>query len=201
MFTGCTSLTAAPTLLATTLAKNCYFEMFRSCSNLSSIQVAFTDWTDTEDATKYWVYEVAANGVFTKPVTLSTEFGESRIPTNWRIKDIVPLTFTAKSASNIALSTIGDPDSINLQYSINGFDNWQEYTANTIINLASGDTVSFSGNNDHFSKDANNYYNFMMTGTIEASNSVQSLMNYSDDCTSACYSNLFSGCTALTIAP
>ena len=40
MFNGCTSLTTAPSLPATTLANYCYYQMFRSCSNikLSSTQ-------------------------------------------------------------------------------------------------------------------------------------------------------------------
>ena len=36
MFFGCTSLTTAPTLPATTLAESCYSIMFRGCTNLTS---------------------------------------------------------------------------------------------------------------------------------------------------------------------
>lgn len=36
MFDGCTSLTSAPALLATTLAKNCYQSMFKGCTSLTS---------------------------------------------------------------------------------------------------------------------------------------------------------------------
>ena len=36
MFDSCTALTAAPVLPATTLANNCYYDMFYGCSNLSS---------------------------------------------------------------------------------------------------------------------------------------------------------------------
>ena len=35
MLKGCTSLTTAPALPATTLASNCYYEMFRSCTSLT----------------------------------------------------------------------------------------------------------------------------------------------------------------------
>ena len=40
-----------------------------------------------------------------------------------------------------------------------------------------------------------------MTGTIEANGNIQSIMNYSNSCTSNCYANLFSGCTSLIDAP
>jgi hypothetical protein len=36
MFYGCTSLTTAPELPATTLADNCYREMFRGCTDLTT---------------------------------------------------------------------------------------------------------------------------------------------------------------------
>lgn len=35
LFNGCTSLTAAPTLPATTLTQNCYFNMFNGCTSLT----------------------------------------------------------------------------------------------------------------------------------------------------------------------
>ena len=35
MFQGCTSLTQAPVLPATTMASNCYYNMFRDCTNLT----------------------------------------------------------------------------------------------------------------------------------------------------------------------
>ena len=36
MFYGCTSLTAAPSLPATTLANSCYYYMFRGCTSLTA---------------------------------------------------------------------------------------------------------------------------------------------------------------------
>ena len=40
MFSGCTGLTAAPALPATTLANNCYYSMFSGCTGISSHDVA-----------------------------------------------------------------------------------------------------------------------------------------------------------------
>ena len=39
MFDGCTSLTQAPVLPATTLANNCYAYMFQNCSSLKRIKM------------------------------------------------------------------------------------------------------------------------------------------------------------------
>lgn len=40
-----------------------------------------------------------------------------------------------------------------------------------------------------------------MTGTIEANGNIQSLMNFSDSVTSACYAYMFRNCTSLITAP
>jgi hypothetical protein len=77
MFYNCTSLTTAPALPATTLATACYRAMFYNCSKLSSIEVSFTSWgAQTLD----WVSSVASSGTFTKPSALAEEYGTSRIP-------------------------------------------------------------------------------------------------------------------------
>ena len=39
MFAGCTSLTTAPSLPATKLANNCYYNMFAGCTSLASAPV------------------------------------------------------------------------------------------------------------------------------------------------------------------
>ena len=44
MFYGCTSLTTAPELPATTLAFHCYRDMFNGCSKLSKVTMLATDY-------------------------------------------------------------------------------------------------------------------------------------------------------------
>jgi hypothetical protein len=87
MFQGCTSLTTAPALPATTLATDCYNYMFYGCTKLSSIEASFTSWTQASDSTVGWVDSVAPSGTFTKPAALATEYGNSRIPTGWTVID------------------------------------------------------------------------------------------------------------------
>ena len=85
MFANCTSLTSAPELPATTLANGCYKSMFSGCTSLSSIKVAFTAWLDG-NATTIWLNNVAASGTFTCPQTLidnTTERGSSTVPESW----------------------------------------------------------------------------------------------------------------------
>ena len=82
MFSGCTSLTQAPELPATTLEEGCYEKMFNKCTKLSRIKVAFTEWGTGTD---YWLEDVAENGTFICPKKLSIKYGENFIPKGWKI--------------------------------------------------------------------------------------------------------------------
>jgi hypothetical protein len=88
MFYGCTSLTNAPDLPATTLASNCYEYMFQGCSNLNYIKCLATDMSAT-NCTKNWVDGVAKTGVFVKDINTSWTVGISGIPFGWDVIDNV----------------------------------------------------------------------------------------------------------------
>ena len=88
MFQGCTSLTQAPELPATTLAEGCYYKMFSDCTNLSEINVSFDKWIDESSETSEWVVNVGPTGTFICPKALSLEYGENRIPKGWKVKYI-----------------------------------------------------------------------------------------------------------------
>jgi hypothetical protein len=86
MFNGCSGLTAAPELLATTLANSCYQDMFNGCSGLEDITVGFTAWDDGGGATDRWLDGVAAAGTFTCPAALDTTTRDSsHVPENWTV--------------------------------------------------------------------------------------------------------------------
>ena len=55
--------------------------MFSRCTQLSSVEVAFTTWT--RGATDNWLNNVAASGTFTCPAELPDERGANNIPTGW----------------------------------------------------------------------------------------------------------------------
>ena len=117
----------------------------------------------------------------------------------------IPLTFKGLSSTNaIKLQAIGSPDPIVLKAKINDGD-WNSVTVdqNTYFTarLNQGDTIAFSGANETFSKDEDNYFKFAMTGQIEASGNIQSLMNFSPSATSYCYYRMFDHCDRLITAP
>jgi hypothetical protein len=89
MFWGCTTLTTAPELPATTLAEGCYSNMFSGCSKLNYIKCLATDISAT-DCTKDWVDGVASEGTFIKhPDMNNWTTGVSGIPTGWTVEDYV----------------------------------------------------------------------------------------------------------------
>ena len=91
MFNGCTSLTTAPVLPATTLAEGCYYGMFAECTNLKSVTCLATD-ISAREALDSWLYDVAADGTFTKAGMTSWTTGASGIPSGWTKNNIVALT-------------------------------------------------------------------------------------------------------------
>ena len=87
MFDGCTSLASAPALPATTLAEGCYWGMFWDCTSLSAITCLATDISAT-NCTYNWVNNVAASGTFTKDAPMSGwTTGQNGIPSGWTVQD------------------------------------------------------------------------------------------------------------------
>ena len=82
MFYGCTSLTTAPELPATTLIANCYNNMFSSCSSLNKIITYAADISATNCLID-WVSGVAATGDFYNLGGATYPSGTSGIPTGW----------------------------------------------------------------------------------------------------------------------
>lgn len=91
MFSQCTSMKNAPALPATALATRCYYEMFSGSSQLSSVEVGFTSFSDVS-YTSYWLMNVAAEGVFKCPAELGTNEtitrGESNCPADWTVNNV-----------------------------------------------------------------------------------------------------------------
>lgn len=86
MFSGCTSLTAAPELPATELAGQCYFQMFSNCTSLTYIKAMFTT-TPSSYYTLNWVNGVSSTGTFVKNSNAEWELsGADGIPIGWNIE-------------------------------------------------------------------------------------------------------------------
>ena len=86
MFDGCTSLVTAPELPATDLTGDyCYSRMFYGCTKLNYIKALFKT-TPSRMQTGEWVSGVAATGIFVKNSAATWEtIGVDGIPTGWTV--------------------------------------------------------------------------------------------------------------------
>ena len=85
MFYGCTSLTNAPELPATTLVNSCYYDMFNGCSSLARIKCLATD-ISADWCTRSWVDGVASSGTFVRKIGMNDwTTGTDGIPSGWTV--------------------------------------------------------------------------------------------------------------------
>lgn len=111
------------------------------------------------------------------------------------------LTFkTTEANSSLKINKIGTVDTSNLYYSKNK-QSWILYTINETIYLNPGDDVRFWNHNTTLGTSNNNYLNFVMSGNIQASGNIQSLLNFSLNAPNYSFRKLFQNCSALTKAP
>ena len=88
MFAGCTSLTTAPELLASTGVDHCYDFMFENCTSLNSITCLLTNVNNSQAYTFNWVENVGGNGTFIKASSANNWYiGKYGIPTGWAVID------------------------------------------------------------------------------------------------------------------
>ena len=222
MFIDCTSLTSAPALPATTLAKDCYANMFYECAELNKVEVSFTDWG--EGNTSNWLNGVASTGDFICPDGLIKKSGADYIPERWSINGHLPLYLNFKAnapSSRVQLNMVGgESTGLTLEYSTDECQTWAPYTITydadtngsiglpiTLANV--GDKVYFrkSGNGEvtAFSASDNSYYRFSVYGSVAADGNIMSLIDrYAETTTipgAYCFAHLFESCTGLTTAP
>ena len=93
LFSGCTSLMSAPELPSVNLSSQCYYRMFRGCTNLNYIKANFVTDPSSSYNNKYtyeWLYGVALIGTFVaNPEATWTDTvtrGISTVPENWTIQ-------------------------------------------------------------------------------------------------------------------
>ncbi len=85
MFAGCTSLTKAPVLSASTLSENQYKNMFNGCTSLNYIKCLATD-ISASDCTDGWLDGVSSSGTFVKAASMNNwPSGASGIPSGWTV--------------------------------------------------------------------------------------------------------------------
>ena len=220
MFKGCTSLTKAPDLPATTLASDCYNGMFNGCRRLNEVHCKIPSSYSSFQISSYalnWLSNVSSTGTFYTNTDADWPSGESGIPTGWtRVNEgaptvndkTKPLTFRAtQNGSTVTLKKQGTPVGADFQTSRDGGNTWEDYTIDTAIALNNGDEVSFRAKADRtFAQSAEHYFQFNMTGKIEARHNVMSLYRTNDFATyesvmEYAFYRLFYGCTSLTKDP
>ncbi len=221
MFEGNTSLKIAPELPATDLKLRCYERIFKGCSNLEYVNVGFKRWH--KNATTNWFVDkeeqtIKNTGIFMCPNELPhgknanpSNFGASRIPKadvdgqRWNV-NVVALRFTANNDAKISLVKQGEPDDVDLLYSIDNAISWHHYAYGEVVTLKPGDNIFIKANDVYtsLSKDANNYYQFKTIGSLSVDGSIMSLTDSLARGTSVpAYSfyKLFEGCEGLANVP
>lgn len=84
---------------------------------------------------------------------------------------------------------------------------WTPFDSTVTVELAEGEWASFRGVNSTLASSTTVFTQFVMTGSIEASGNIMSLLysvncaTYKDIKINNCFRNLFKDCTALTEAP
>jgi len=192
--------------------------MFSSCQSLKEVRVSAT--TTATDSLNDWLKGVSATGDFycDPNATIFPTDSASGIPANWRrlninevdptVDDITkPLTLKAiQDGSTVKLTKLGSPSGA-FQTSRDGGKTWTDYTIDTAIPLNTGDEVSFRAKADRTSQTySGEYFQFKMTGKIEAWHNVMSMYRTSDFATyntvlEHAFIYMFQGCASLVKAP
>lgn len=88
MFRGCTGLTTAPDLPAPVLTKDCYKDMFNGCTSLNYVKCLAVSNIDKDNSTANWLINVSSTGTFVQdPNAKWGARGPSRIPNGWAVED------------------------------------------------------------------------------------------------------------------
>ena len=87
MFRGCSSLVESPILKAPILSKYCYRSMLRDCTSLKKITMLATD-ISASSCLGNWVNGVASSGTFIKNAAMtSLPSGKNGIPEGWTVQN------------------------------------------------------------------------------------------------------------------
>ena len=209
MFSGCTSLTQAPELPATNLASYCYDGMFEGCASLKEVRISATK-SDVSDPLKEWLSGVSATGDFycDPNATIFPIDSPSGIPKGWtrhNINALKALTLTATADnSSVKLTKKGTLDNT---FEVDKGNGWEGYAFGTVIPLNAGESCKWRCSAHPTTQSDQNYVQFVMTGKIEASGNVNSMLSSGfENLTSLsgynyAFRGLFKGCTSLTQAP
>jgi hypothetical protein len=177
MFYGCTSLTTAPALPATRLAAQCYQSMFYGCTNLDYIKCLAT-YISASYCTNNWVDGVSQYGTFIKNETMQNwTTGVNGIPTTWVVTtdDCPAVKFIAKQANSM-VRLWAKSSNHTLEYSLNGM-NWSTFDTSSSITLASVGNCVYIRGTLSASQTESSYTRFRLDGNFKVSGKIGYLWN------------------------
>lgn len=73
-------------LPATTLKRNCYYQMFSGCTKFNHVKCLATD-ISASSATTDWLKNTARKGTFVKAAGVTWQEGDDGIPTGWKVEE------------------------------------------------------------------------------------------------------------------
>mgnify|MGYP002558970815 CR=1 FL=1 len=119
--------------------------------------------------------------------------------------DYKGLRFISSGESTVKLKQVGLPLAVRLEYSTDG-TRWMSYTIDKKIDLADGGFVLFRAgdpSNRVFSRDSENHYQFVISGSVTAQGNIMSLFDrdFTAQVPEYAFFALFKGCTSLMSAP
>lgn len=232
MFSNCSSLTTAPEIAATTIGSNSCNAMFQGCKSLSYIRINAPLNQFGSGKTTNWVADgtnpfpdhgvIFAPNIDAKTLT-DANFGPNLLPKNSANKWLVNpdcLRFSAENGATIRLNKEGSPAAVlYLEYSTDNTQSWKTYgwtgSTGAEIKIKAGQSVYIratveGGNtykeNSTFSTDYQNYYKFVIDGSVDCEGEITSLLKADGSVTSlagknSVFTHLFDGCTGLKSAP
>ncbi len=137
MFEHC-AIKEAPVLSATTLVNECYGHMFEGCARLNRITCLATSNLSASNCRTDWVKNVAAVGAFLKAANVSWSSGNSGIPTGWIASDDVLLLPPEIWFGGETVELVCDTEGAEIHYRLGQTGDFALYTAPISI---SADTV------------------------------------------------------------
>ena len=199
MFSGCTALTTAPELPATTLSEGCYQNMFRGCINLiTTTELPATSLTSTNLCYSE-MFLGCSNLTTIAPIRAKSLSGRA-------------CNHMFDSCTSLATAPLFEPTYLS-EYACNGmFESCSNLTDVSNINLsnayiAGACTMSYMFNNCTSLTSAPNLpdstpntsgYTYMFAGCTSLTTAP---ILPATAVSQSCYSFMFSGCTSLTTAP
>ena len=200
MFEYCTSLIEAPELPATTLVNSCYSSMFDGCSKLNKITMLATDISAT-NCLFCWVNGVSSSGTFIKNDAMtSLPNGIDGIPNNWTVQNYNIYAFqpfTLVALEDGTMDIAMPYDTTSMHYSVND-GAWVETTEAISLPMKANDKVKLKAIGGYWNNGC--FSCFSSTMPFNAEGNIMSLL-YGDDFkdkTTIEYERCFENCFGYT---